>query len=82
MCIVSVQMVAEARISEVVLLIHCSVVCLTPSFQSSTLPLIFFFGCLVGFKIFPLFSPCHLKFSLCSKDVEISFYSFDKEWHN
>lgn len=72
----------KLEFQEVVLLIHCSVVCLTPFFQSSTLPLIFFFGCLVGFKIFPLFNPCHFKFSLCSKDVEISFYSFDKEWHN
>lgn len=43
---------------------HYFVVCLTPSFQSSTLPLIFLFGCLIAFLIFFLYSHFDLKIFL------------------
>lgn len=57
---------------------HYFVVCLTPSFQSSTLPLIFLFGCLIAFLIFFLCSHFDLKFF---PYVKILFDSFSKEWH-
>lgn len=61
-----------------VLLIHYSVVCLTPSFQSITVPLILFFECVAVFKFFFLYNPFDFKISPCSKDVEIPFYSLTK----
>lgn len=43
---------------------HYFVVCLTPSFQSRTLPLIFLFGCLIAFLIFFSYSHFYLKIFL------------------